>query len=423
MVASTDVKFYTNANINAPELTNAWGSIIDVLDACLVNGFGSQTVSTLTASGATVTATFGSAHNFMQHQVVKINGANQAEYNGEHCILEVPNTNSITFQLAAAPSVTTATGAITCSLPALGWEKKYSGVNKAVYKGQNGLDPMFLRVDASLPDGYTTTWAKSAKITVSDSMTDIDTFNGNQMPFDSNNPNLNHVFANNRNGWFKWFYSVERSIYYGTPKPYLIENEGGKGGATRWMIVGSNEFFLFIPRIQTYNDVVHIYGFGKVKNLVTSSDNFALFVSNCVQNVSQNIYYDAIDGLSGSDSTYSPNCYLFYDSAGLPNYKRVQHFNSSPFGGARTNYHGFSKGNTNYSGNVDTLESYANIGKYFGFDIVGFSEGLPAFKVPHIKSMLQIGSQFVVQDTGFITIKTVELNNASPHYLINLKGD
>ncbi len=423
MVASTDVKFFSNENTGAPQLENTWGCLIDVLDACLVDGFGSQTVSTLTASSTTVTATFGSVHNFKQHQVVKINGANQAEYNGEHRILEVPNTNSITFQLAAAPSVTTATGAITCSLPALGWEKKYSGVNKAVYKGQNGLDPMFLRVDASLPDGYTTTWAKSAKITVSDSMTDIDTFNGNQMPFDSNNPNLNHVFANNRNGWFKWFYSVERSIYYGTPKTYLIENEGGKGGATRWMIVGSNEFFLFIPRIQTYNDVVHIYGFGKVKNLVTSSDNFALFVSNCVQNVSQKIYYDAIDGLSGADSNYSPNCYLFYDSAGLPNYKGVQHFNSSPFGGTKTNYHGFSNGNTNYSGNVDTLKSYANVGKYFGFDIIGFSEGLPAFKVPHIKSMLQIGSQFVVQDTGFITIKTIELNNASPHYLINLKGD
>lgn len=422
MVASTDVKFYTNTNSNAPQLVDAWGSIIDVLDACLVNGFGSQTVSTLTTSGATVTATFGSAHNFMQHQVIKIAGATQTEYNGEHRILSVPNANSITFQLAAAPSVTTATGTITCSLPALGWEKKYNGVNKAVYKPNNGLTPIFLRVDASLPSGYTESWAKSAKITVSDSMANIDTFDGNQMPFNPNGPNLNHVFANNRNGWFKWFYSVERSSYYGESKTYFTESEGGKGGATRWMIVGSNEFFLFIPRIQTYNDVVHIYGFGKVKNLVTLSDNFALFVSDCVQNVSQPIYYEAIDGLSGSNSTYSPNCYLFYDSAGLPNYKRVQHFNSSPFGGTNTNYHGFSNGNANYSGGVNTLKSYADAGKYFGFDIVGFSEGLPAFKVPHIKSMLQIGSQFFIQDTGFITIKTVELGGLSPHYLINLKG-
>jgi hypothetical protein len=72
MVASTDIKYYVHTNTNAPQLTNNFGCMIDVLDACLVNGFGSQTVSTLTASGTTVTATFGSAHNFMQYQVIKI---------------------------------------------------------------------------------------------------------------------------------------------------------------------------------------------------------------------------------------------------------------------------------------------------------------------------------------------------------------
>ena len=102
MVASTDVKFYVHTNNNAPQLTNNFGCMIDVLVACLVNGFGSQTVSTLNASGTTVTATFGSAHNFMQYQVIKIAGATQTEYNGEFRILTVPNANSITFQLAAA---------------------------------------------------------------------------------------------------------------------------------------------------------------------------------------------------------------------------------------------------------------------------------------------------------------------------------
>ena len=182
MVASTDIKFYTNENINAPALSDSWGSIIDVLDACLVTGFGSQTVSTLTASGTTVTATFGSAHKFLQHQVIKITGADQAEFNGEYRIQQVPTANTLILELNTIPSTSTATGAISCSLPPLGWQKKFTATHKAVYKGQNGLDPMFLRVDASLPDGYTPTWAKTAKITVSDGMSDIDTFTGNQMP-------------------------------------------------------------------------------------------------------------------------------------------------------------------------------------------------------------------------------------------------
>lgn len=422
MVASTDVKFYTNANINAPELTNAWGSIIDVLDACLVNGFGSQTVASISNSDTIITVNFGSPHNFMQHQVIKINGANQSEYNGEHRILTVPNANSFTFKLQSIPSVE-ATGTITCALPDMGWEKKYSSTNKAVYKPNGGMDSIFLRVDASLPSGYTETWAKSAKITVSDSMLDVDTFDGNQMPYNPSNPNLNHVYENNRNGWFKWFYSVQRSINFGAPKEYMIENEGGKAAATRWLVVGNKEFFLFIPRIQTYNDVVHIYGFGKIKNIINNSDNYALFVSNCPQTVSQQIFYANIDGLSGSNSSNNPNCYLFYDISGLPNYKAVQHFNSSPFGASKSNYHGFTAGNTNYSGTVNTLKSYQETGLYFGFDIIGFSENLPVFKVPHIKSMLQIASQFTIQANGYLTIKTVELESgAAPSYLIDLRG-
>ena len=38
MVASTDIKFYVHTNTNAPQLINNFGCMIDVLDACLVNG-------------------------------------------------------------------------------------------------------------------------------------------------------------------------------------------------------------------------------------------------------------------------------------------------------------------------------------------------------------------------------------------------
>ena len=126
---STDIKFYFSTNNNAPQLQNTYGSMIGALDACLVNGISIGAVSTLTAVGTTVTAVFSTAHNLMQYQVLKITGANQAEYNGEHRILTVPNDTSVTFQLATSPSVTTASGSITASLPSLGWEKPFSSIN------------------------------------------------------------------------------------------------------------------------------------------------------------------------------------------------------------------------------------------------------------------------------------------------------
>lgn len=81
MVASTDIKYYLFTNTGAPQLSNNFGCMIDVLDACLVNGFGSQAVSTLTVSGTTATAAYASAHNYLQYQVVKFSNANQAEFN------------------------------------------------------------------------------------------------------------------------------------------------------------------------------------------------------------------------------------------------------------------------------------------------------------------------------------------------------
>lgn len=421
MTTNTDIKFYVNTNVGAPALSDAWGSIIDVLDACLVDGFGAQVVSSLTADGKTATVTFGTAHKFLQHQVIKITGANQTEFNGEYRIQQVPTTSTLVFELNVIPSTSIATGTISCSLPPLGWQKKFSGTHKAVYKGQNGLDPMFLRVDASLPDGYTPTWAKSAKITVSDGMSDVDTFTGIQMPYNASNPNLNHIFSNSRNGWFKWPYSIERSTYYGIAKVYFSEAEGGKNAATRWMVVGTDELFFIIPRIQTYNDVVHVFGFGKVKSLLNGTDNYALWVNEYSNNVYGQVYYEAIDTLAGV-GPYQPNCYLFFDKTGLPNYKRVQHFTTAVIANGAN--HGFVETANEYSGTNNVLKPYSETGAYFGFDVIGFSESLPAFKLPHIKAMLQVGSQFSIFADGFMTIRTVEIASGAPcSYLVNVLGE
>src|SRR5690606_11089902 len=104
----------------------------------------------------------------------------QSEFNGEHRVLTVPNAQSITFELAAAPSTTTATGTITASLPPLGWEKPFSstsgtGGGKAAYRSTNLLSPSrpFLRVVDELDPAYTATYAKYAKVGIVEDMTDI----------------------------------------------------------------------------------------------------------------------------------------------------------------------------------------------------------------------------------------------------------
>lgn len=283
MVASTDIKFYVHTNTNAPQLTNNYGCMIAVLDACLVNGFGSQTVSTLTASGTTVTATFGSAHNFMQYQVIKITGATQTEFNGEHRILSIPDTSSFTFELAAVPSVTTATGTISASLPPLGWEKPFSSTNeagggKAAYRSTNLLLPSrpFLRVVDELDPAYTGTYAKYAKVGIVEDMTDIDTMLGVQAPYDSAAPDKNWVGSGSGtsayNGWAKWYYATANPISDSSDTSVpSTENRD-------YIVVGTRDFFYILPSSNNLARFNFSYGFGSFQSLL-NVDTANIFLS------------------------------------------------------------------------------------------------------------------------------------------------
>lgn len=270
MVASTDIKFYVHTNTNAPQLTNDYGCMIAVLDACLVTGFGSQAVSSITAAGSTATVTFNSAHNFMQYQVIEIAGADQTDYNGQHRILTVPTANSITFELVVAPTITTATGTITCKLPPLGWEKPFGNTGgKAAYRSSNLLLPSrpFLRVVDELDPAYTATYAKYAKVGMAEDMTDIDTMLGAQAPYDSANPNKNWVGSGSGttaiNGWAKWFYATSSAETSNGNKSNVPTN-----GVRSWVIVGDKDtFYIFNKSHHTSNNLLIASGFGKLNNL------------------------------------------------------------------------------------------------------------------------------------------------------------
>ena len=284
MVASTDIKFFVHSNNNAPQLQNAFGSMIGVLDACLVNGVSLGPVSTLTAVGTTVTAVFSTAHNLMQYQVLKIAGANQAEYNGEHRILTVPNATSVTFQLASAPSVTTATGTIIASLPPLGWEKPFSSTNeagggKAAYRSKNVLLPSrpFLRVVDEFDPAYTATYAKFAKVGIVEDMADINSMLGVQAPYDSASPDKNWVGTGTGtsaiNGWAKWYYATNVAA-----NASFNETATPANGGRTWLLVGNSDYFYLLPATNIDNIIKNPYGFGAFESLV-QSDASANFLS------------------------------------------------------------------------------------------------------------------------------------------------
>ena len=277
MVASTDIKFFVHTNNSAPQLTNNFGCMLNVLDAALINGIQVGTVSSLTASGKIVTAVFGTAHNLMQYQVIKIAGANQAEFNVEARILTVPNATTITFELAVVPSVATATGTINCSLPPLGWEKPFSSTSatggKGAYRSTNLLLPSrpFLRVVDELDPVWTSTYAKYAKVGIVEDMTDIDTMLGVQAPYASANIDKNWLGSGSgataKNGWAKWYYAHNASFASSNSQS---DTSATSSGNRRWILVGNADYFYILPTNHSTDVYFSPYGFGAFKSLINN---------------------------------------------------------------------------------------------------------------------------------------------------------
>jgi len=137
------VHIYRSTHAGASALSGTAGALITLLDAVLVNGFNSKTI-TITRSGTAATAT-ATAHGFIAENRVTISGANEAQYNGEFAISNV-TANTFDYTVAGSPA-TPATGTITAKIASAGWTKDFTGTNLAAYRPPAGGNRLYLRID------------------------------------------------------------------------------------------------------------------------------------------------------------------------------------------------------------------------------------------------------------------------------------
>ncbi len=265
----TTVKYYNSGMPGAPQISNNWGDLVNMLDACLVNGFGLKAIDSLTFANGIATATITTGRAYLPNQVVMISGAEQPEYNGEFRVLST-TTSSFTFAVTGTPvSPATTTSTLSAKVAPLGWEKPFSGTNRGAYRSKNPQSPQnILLVDNSLKTpGYTTTWAKWANVGIVEDLSDIDTIVGSQAPFDPNYPTQNwKQVAANQWGWHKWHHA--RGTQY--------ESAGDSGSGNRnWVLIGDDRlFFLFCTNAAEYNWYGrNLYCFGDI-NSFKAGDNY-----------------------------------------------------------------------------------------------------------------------------------------------------
>lgn len=164
------VIWYSSTDAGAPTLNNAPGSLINVLDACLINGYNARSVTSLSVAAGVATATV-SAHGFRSGQIVLVEGATPTALNGRQKVT-VTGANTLTFPALGVPDGT-ATGTITMKAAPLGWEKRFSGTNKAVYaRTAPEATAMVLRIDDTGASPAASTYARALMY---EAMSDVDT--------------------------------------------------------------------------------------------------------------------------------------------------------------------------------------------------------------------------------------------------------
>lgn len=165
---SIDVTWFQSSDPNAPQLDGTAGSLIAVLDACLLTGYGTVNVSALSVTDGLATATVDAGHGFTDGCVVEIAGANEAAFNGRKRMTRVSATQ-FTFDAGAATG--TATGTITAKrAPLAQWEQAFTGTDKAAYRSTDpaSVANFLVRFDNTGTAGV-------AGVSGYESMSDIDT--------------------------------------------------------------------------------------------------------------------------------------------------------------------------------------------------------------------------------------------------------
>lgn len=268
-MATFPVKYINNAMRGAPQLSGTAGTLIAVLDAFLITGFGQVTALSVNVAGGIATASLQSGQSFEQDRIVLVDGATPAALNGEARVLVATNS-SITWATAAPDGA--ATGSITIKYaPAGQWEKKYTGTNKAAYRS---TDPQasgfFLRVD----DAGTT----GARVRGFLDMTDVDTGSG---PFPTDAQSSGGGY------WWKSFVANATAVRYD-------------------LIADSRALLLAIGAGASSNSVLTaspLRGFGDMVALAPGGDGFAVALS-CGSGVSNaqnfsNGTFDYVEAAAG----------------------------------------------------------------------------------------------------------------------------
>ena len=206
MSIDTSVKFFHSGMTGALQLTATAGSLLTILRACLVSGFGAVSVDSIAVASGVATLTISAGMPFNEvDSVILVSGCALAALNGEKKIAAL-GTTTLTFD-ASGLSDGSYSGGISAKIAPAGWAELFTGTNVAVFQS---LSPQSTKCCLRVDDTGTT----DARVVGYEAMSDLNTGAG-QVPLNTQIAGGGYwAKANNATGSRKWaIFADSRSVY------------------------------------------------------------------------------------------------------------------------------------------------------------------------------------------------------------------
>jgi hypothetical protein len=175
---ANEVQVYRYTDVGAGNLTGQASSLINLLKTCLVDGYATASVTSITAVGTAATATLAAANaTLVPGDYLTFSGATGGDasiYNAKYRIEDMEGAE-VYFTLSSAPSGA-ATGTLLYQKSPAGWTNPYNDTNIGVFlSSATNNSPMYMRVDET---GASAGGQKEANIRGYETMSDANTGTG-----------------------------------------------------------------------------------------------------------------------------------------------------------------------------------------------------------------------------------------------------
>lgn len=362
MATDVDVQFFSH--LNGLVLSNNWGDMIRLLDACLVNGVTLPNVtSTSIDEQGDVHLTLFAPHKALLLQVIELSGFEPTSLNQKYRIKGVPSATQLILKPQNEITEIAVTTKGASKLASLGYDIIFRDDKdvKRVYRAKNPTaQHPFIRVDESISDGvnaYSANFAKSAMVGLLERMDHIDDFEDLetlQLPMDTSNLVKNWKITGAGGGvvrgWSRWHYANYGNHVMGGDNESSTPNNGNRN----FTLIGDLDCF-YLDRSMTPGSVDKILCGCGLFNSALPNDVVPPWFLAAYTRINA-----ASDGLSYANQSYATGTHPFMFRAGeasvqVPKFDVLSRISNSQW--ATPMMPSYASGESNiYRNNVGALE-------------------------------------------------------------------